>query len=218
MEFAPLAAAESGGDVEGAQGALGPWFVPVLLAGAIPFLLGAIGFATAIVRSRVLGPTLAWPAAIALIVMAVLRVVPMGGMFYIAAAAGIVAFWPLAFQMWRQREGRDAKFLAPDQAVAQMTVMDGFAVNTWAAEPRIVQPMAFAWDDRGRLWVAENRDYESRVGGFSNAGNSRILILDFGAQYSHQLAELDGRRIPKRGHARTRSGVSAVARRPRRRS
>ena len=42
----------------------------------------------------------------------------------------------------------------------------------------IVQPMAFCWDDRGRLWVAENRDYESRNGGFSNAGNSRILILE----------------------------------------
>jgi putative membrane-bound dehydrogenase-like protein len=38
--------------------------------------------------------------------------------------------------------------------------------------------MAFCWDDRGRLWVAENRDYESRGEGFSNAGNSRILILE----------------------------------------
>ncbi len=38
--------------------------------------------------------------------------------------------------------------------------------------------MAFCWDDRGRLWVAENRDYESRVQGFSNAGDSRILILE----------------------------------------
>ena len=28
----------------------------------------------------------------------------------------------------------------------------------------VVQPMAFCWDDRGRLWVAENLDYESRFG------------------------------------------------------
>jgi putative membrane-bound dehydrogenase-like protein len=83
------------------------------------------------------------------------------------------ALWGIA-----QREGRDAKFLTPDQAVAQMTVMNGYTVNTWAAEPSIVQPMAFCWDDRGRLWIAENRDYENRVEGFSNAGNSRIVILE----------------------------------------
>ena len=77
-----------------------------------------------------------------------------------------------------QREGRDAKFLTPDEAVKQMTTLDGYTVSAWASEPMIVQPMAFCWDDRGRLWVAENRDYESRVSGFSNAGNSRILILE----------------------------------------
>ena len=59
-----------------------------------------------------------------------------------------------------------------------MSVVDGYRVNAWAAEPMIVQPMAFCWDDRGRLWVAENRDYESRGQGFSNAGTSRIVILE----------------------------------------
>jgi putative membrane-bound dehydrogenase-like protein len=81
--------------------------------------------------------------------------------------------WGLA-----QREGREAKFLTPAQAVSQMTLVDGYRVGAWAAEPMITQPMAFCWDDRGRLWVAENRDYESRVQGFSNAGDSRILILE----------------------------------------
>jgi putative membrane-bound dehydrogenase-like protein len=83
------------------------------------------------------------------------------------------ALWNVA-----QREGREAKFLTAEEAVAQMTVLDGYRVNAWAAEPMIVQPMAFCWDDRGRLWVAENRDYESRGQGFSSAGNSRIVILE----------------------------------------
>ena len=83
------------------------------------------------------------------------------------------ALWGIA-----QREGRDATFLTPADAVAAMTLANGFAVNTWAAEPTIAQPMAFAWDDRGRLWVAENHDYETRGRGFSNAGTSRILILE----------------------------------------
>jgi putative membrane-bound dehydrogenase-like protein len=89
------------------------------------------------------------------------------------SAYSTAALWGIA-----QKEGREAAFLSPEQAVAQMTLVDGYTVNAWAAEPTIVQPMAFCWDDRGRLWIAENRDYESRVDGFSNAGTSRILILE----------------------------------------
>jgi putative membrane-bound dehydrogenase-like protein len=77
-----------------------------------------------------------------------------------------------------QREGRAATLLTPEQAVAAMTTVDGYSVSAWANEPMITQPMAFCWDDRGRLWIAENRDYESRVAGFSNHGDSRILILE----------------------------------------
>lgn len=86
----------------------------------------------------------------------------------------------MMYSLWgiAQQEGRDAKFLTPEEAIANMTLKEGFKVNTWASEPMMTQPMAFCWDDRGRLWVAENRDYESRGSGFSNAGNSRILILE----------------------------------------
>jgi putative membrane-bound dehydrogenase-like protein len=77
-----------------------------------------------------------------------------------------------------QEEGRSAKFLTPDEAVESMTLMDGFKANAWAGEPMVTQPIAFCWDDRGRLWVAENRDYESRGSGFSNFGDSRIVILE----------------------------------------
>ena len=82
--------------------------------------------------------------------------------------------------LWRiaQEEGKAAKFLSPQEAVDEMTVQDGYQVNVWASEPMITQPMAFCWDDKGRLWVAENRDYENRREGFSNDGNSRILIIE----------------------------------------
>ncbi len=83
------------------------------------------------------------------------------------------ALWDLARQ-----EGRTAEFLAPQQAAEAMTPRDGFEVNVWAAEPMITQPMGFCWDDRGRLWIAENRDYENRRDGFANSGDSRILILE----------------------------------------
>lgn len=75
-------------------------------------------------------------------------------------------------------EGRNAQFLSPQQAAEAMTTKEGFSVNAWASEPMITQPMGFCWDDRGRLWVAENRDYENRGDGFGNSGDSRILILE----------------------------------------
>ncbi len=81
--------------------------------------------------------------------------------------------WALA-----QQEGRNAKFLTPQEAIEAMTIKQGYEVNVWAAEPMMTQPMAFCWDDRGRLWVAENKDYEARGHGFSNAGTSRVLILE----------------------------------------
>lgn len=86
---------------------------------------------------------------------------------------GTHALWGIA-----QKEGRAAKLLSPQEAVESMTLQDGFQANVFAAEPMITQPMAFCWDDKGRMWIAENRDYESRGGGFANSGDSRILILE----------------------------------------
>jgi putative membrane-bound dehydrogenase-like protein len=86
------------------------------------------------------------------------------------ATAGL---WNIA-----RKEGRNAKFLTADEAVAAMTINDDYQVNAWAAEPMITQPMAFCWDDKGRLWVAENRDYETRATGFSAFGDSKIIILE----------------------------------------
>lgn len=77
-----------------------------------------------------------------------------------------------------RQEGREAQFLTPQAAVEQMTLQDGFQASVYASEPMITQPMAFCWDDRGRMWVAENRDYENRRTGFANDGTSRILILE----------------------------------------
>jgi len=85
----------------------------------------------------------------------------------------IASLWNIARQ-----EGRDAKLLNPQEAVEAMTIKEGYKVNAYASEPMITQPMAFCWDDRGRMWIAENRDYENRQEGFSNSGDSRILILE----------------------------------------
>lgn len=62
----------------------------------------------------------------------------------------------------------------PEQTVKQMKVPDGFKVKVFAAEPDIVQPIAFAIDDRGRLWVCENLSYPD----WKPEGQDRIVILE----------------------------------------
>jgi hypothetical protein len=102
MEFAPLAAARTGADVEAAQAALGPWFFPVLLAAALTFAVGALGFAAGVVRSGVLAPGVAGLVAAALAVMAVSRLVPFAVVqFHVQGLAAVAALWPLALVMWR---------------------------------------------------------------------------------------------------------------------
>jgi lysylphosphatidylglycerol synthetase-like protein (DUF2156 family) len=102
MEFAPLAAAETGGDVEGAQEELMPWFVPILLMGAITFTLGVLGFAMAIVRSGILKRQVQRIVVGALVVMAAARFVPLGAAQIVIGVAALVALWPLAYEMWKR--------------------------------------------------------------------------------------------------------------------
>jgi putative membrane-bound dehydrogenase-like protein len=87
---------------------------------------------------------------------------------------------PMAWAQWHQaqQEGKRAEFLTPEKAVESMTIKPGFKANVWASEPMITQPMAFCWDSKGRMWVAENLDYEDRGKGFANFGTSKILIIE----------------------------------------
>jgi len=67
--------------------------------------------------------------------------------------------------------------LAPwpaDQAARGMQVPPGFAVTLVAAEPNVVQPISFCFDDRGRIFVAEALNYADWQG----TGKDRITILD----------------------------------------
>lgn len=66
--------------------------------------------------------------------------------------------------------------LSPSDAAKAMTVPEGFKVTLFAGEPDIVQPIAFAIDDRGRLWVAEAYSYPVRVP--EAEAKDRILIFE----------------------------------------
>jgi putative membrane-bound dehydrogenase-like protein len=66
--------------------------------------------------------------------------------------------------------------LSPTDAAAAMTVPDGFSVTLFAGEPDVVQPIAFTFDDRGRLWVVEAYSYPVRVADAD--ARDRILIFE----------------------------------------
>ncbi|MDA8743438.1 hypothetical protein N9N28_02285 [Rubripirellula amarantea] len=77
----------------------------------------------------------------------------------------------------KQHRSSDAPFLSPEQAVDKMSIPDGFKVSVFAAEPDIAEPIAFCFDERGRVWVAENFNYQTR-GKHSTEPISRIQILE----------------------------------------
>jgi putative membrane-bound dehydrogenase-like protein len=65
--------------------------------------------------------------------------------------------------------------LSPEESLARITVPEGFKVTLFAGEPDLRRPIAFDFDDRGRLWVVENysHPYFER-----ETGSDRILILE----------------------------------------
>ncbi len=77
----------------------------------------------------------------------------------------------------KQHRDSEAPFLDPSQAVAKMAIPDGFDVQVFVSEPDIAEPIAFCFDDRGRIWVLENFNYETRRQN-SNDPVSRIQILE----------------------------------------
>ena len=101
MEFAPLAASETGGDVGAAQDALIPWFIPLLIAAALTFGFGMVGFAISVSRGGLLSPRVTRVVVVALVVMALSRFVPLSAVqFYVHGVAALVAMLPVAYSMW----------------------------------------------------------------------------------------------------------------------
>src|SRR5205823_3466026 len=53
--------------------------------------------------------------------------------------------------------------LSPEESLAAMHVRPGMKIELVAAEPLVVDPVAFDWGPDGRLWVVEMRDYPNGI-------------------------------------------------------
>src|SRR5439155_17633022 len=64
------------------------------------------------------------------------------------------------------------KPISPQEALGRMKLPDGFQATLFAGEPDVMQPIAFDFDDRGRLWVIENFSYPE----FKVEDKDRVVI------------------------------------------
>jgi putative membrane-bound dehydrogenase-like protein len=62
------------------------------------------------------------------------------------------------------------------EAMKHLKLPDGFKLTLATAEPDVRQPIAIAYDDRGRLWVAESYSYNGSD--FTEERHDRIVIFE----------------------------------------
>ena len=68
--------------------------------------------------------------------------------------------------------------LSPREAQGSLRVLPGFKVELVACEPEIVDPVALAFDEDGRLYVAEMRGYPNGGVGTGNIASGKIKLLE----------------------------------------
>jgi putative membrane-bound dehydrogenase-like protein len=68
-------------------------------------------------------------------------------------------------------------YLTPEESLRRLSVPEGFEVRIAAAEPAVVNPIAFTVDEKGRLWVVECYEYPKRTAK-GKMPRDRIKVLE----------------------------------------
>ncbi|MPR37002.1 PVC-type heme-binding CxxCH protein [Salmonirosea aquatica] len=68
--------------------------------------------------------------------------------------------------------------LSPTESEKLTQVLPEFKVELFAMEPDVINPIAMAWDERGRLWVVESVDYPNTFKETDGQANDRIKICE----------------------------------------
>lgn len=78
-----------------------------------------------------------------------------------------------------QNSGADSELapLGAEQAAAGFRLPANFHAQVFASEPDVQNPVALAWDGKGRLWVAECYTYAERPTKFDLGLRDRVLIF-----------------------------------------
>lgn len=68
--------------------------------------------------------------------------------------------------------------LSPSDSMRYTQVPADFSLQLFAAEPEVVKPICVAWDERGRAWVVEARDYPHGLVPEGRPGRDSIKICE----------------------------------------
>jgi putative membrane-bound dehydrogenase-like protein len=69
------------------------------------------------------------------------------------------------------------KPLPPEESIKHFVLPPGFEIKLFASEPQIKKPIAMAFDERARLWIAETIDYPNNMQR-DGEGHDRITICE----------------------------------------
>jgi putative membrane-bound dehydrogenase-like protein len=92
----------------------------------------------------------------------------------LAATSLIAADFPAPYNSEPDKSGP----MPAAEAAAKFKLPPGFKATVFAAEPDVQNPIAMAWDARGRLWIAENYTYAEAGVRFDMKLRDRILIFE----------------------------------------
>ena len=68
--------------------------------------------------------------------------------------------------------------LVPEESKKLIQKPVDFSIELFASEPDIQNPIAIAWDERGRLWIVESVDYPNTFKETDGESNDRIKICE----------------------------------------
>ncbi|MBL8890904.1 MAG: c-type cytochrome [Planctomycetaceae bacterium] len=87
---------------------------------------------------------------------------------------------------------------SPQDSLRAIRVPVGYRVELVAAEPEVLDPVAFDWDQQGRLWVVEMADYPSGMDGAGKPGGRVRRLEDRDGDGRFETSQLfaDGLNFP----------------------
>ena len=78
----------------------------------------------------------------------------------------------------RNNQPETIPLLTSADALTKLRLPEGFRATLFAGDPDVRQPIAQCWDERGRLWVAENYTYSDGKERFDLKLKDRIVIFE----------------------------------------
>lgn len=98
--------------------------------------------------------------------------------WFVFPAVSNAASFPEFPEIYNSEPDPTAQPPSAEDALAMFALPDGFSATLFASEPEVQNPVAMAWDRRGRIWVAENYTYAEKSIRFDLSLNDRLLILE----------------------------------------